>query len=76
MSSRSKEARSKQNNKQEVIVIFFSFNSFMEMVPGSHVLIMNHELLFSEPLEQWRKEEASPQHMGHGGTGATSLIGS
>lgn len=43
----------------------------MEMVPGSHVLIMNHELLFSEPLEQWRKEEASPQHMGHGGTGAS-----
>ena len=34
------------------------------------MLIMNHEL-FSEPLEQWGKEEASPQHMVHGGTGAS-----
>ena len=40
------------------------------MVPGSQVVIMNHEL-FSEPLEQWGKEEASPQHMVHGGTGAS-----
>ena len=43
----------------------------MEMVPGSHALIMNHELLFSEPLEQWRKEGVSPQSMVHGGTGAS-----
>ena len=43
----------------------------MEMVPGSHALIKNHELLFSEPLEQWRKEAVSPQCMVHGGTGAS-----